>query len=209
MGRAPKKQKPKKNLRIFEEDADADPADAEGELPKDEAGRRKIKRQYEDLLGIRIESSKPHPQPRAHQQDHRRRLLHLRRVQEGLPQHRRGTRRRPRQRPQRLRHLRQDQGQGQAVRRLSRAQRLLGSRVANRLHNPLMLRDALRGSSARAGLSLSPNYCAVRPENRTRLAACGGPMNPTGWKPVPPVAPASSRWRFVGRRREAPSRSMP
>ena len=56
MGRAPKKQKPKKNLRIFEEDAD--PADAEGELPKDEAGRRKIKRQYEDLLGIRIEKLK-------------------------------------------------------------------------------------------------------------------------------------------------------
>ena len=55
MGRAPKKQKPKKGLRIFEEDdADADAAE-EGELPKDEAGRRKIKRQYEDLLGIRIE----------------------------------------------------------------------------------------------------------------------------------------------------------
>ena len=29
--------------------------DAAEELPKDEAGRRKIKRQYEDLLGIRIE----------------------------------------------------------------------------------------------------------------------------------------------------------
>ena len=27
----------------------------EEELPKDEAGRRKIKRQYEDLLGIRIQ----------------------------------------------------------------------------------------------------------------------------------------------------------
>jgi len=30
----------------------------EEELPKDEAGRRKIKRQYEDLLGIRIEKLK-------------------------------------------------------------------------------------------------------------------------------------------------------
>src|ERR1700675_848502 len=29
--------------------------DSEEELPKDEAGRRKIKRQYEDLLGIRIQ----------------------------------------------------------------------------------------------------------------------------------------------------------
>jgi hypothetical protein len=32
--------------------------DAEEELPKDEAGRRKIKRQYEELLGIRIEKLK-------------------------------------------------------------------------------------------------------------------------------------------------------
>jgi hypothetical protein len=29
--------------------------DVQEELPKDEAGRRKIKRQYEELLGIRIE----------------------------------------------------------------------------------------------------------------------------------------------------------
>jgi len=29
--------------------------DGEEELPKDEAGRRKIKRQYEELLGIRID----------------------------------------------------------------------------------------------------------------------------------------------------------
>ena len=32
--------------------------DTEEELPKDEAGRRKIKRQYEELLGIRIEKLK-------------------------------------------------------------------------------------------------------------------------------------------------------
>ena len=32
--------------------------ETEEELPKDEAGRRKIKRQYEDLLGIRIEKLK-------------------------------------------------------------------------------------------------------------------------------------------------------
>jgi len=30
-------------------------ADEDADLPKDEAGRRKIKRQYTDLLGIRIE----------------------------------------------------------------------------------------------------------------------------------------------------------
>ncbi|MBI3300622.1 MAG: hypothetical protein HYZ72_00870, partial [Deltaproteobacteria bacterium] len=31
---------------------------AEEELPKDEAGRRKIKRRYEELLGIRIDKLK-------------------------------------------------------------------------------------------------------------------------------------------------------
>src|SRR5437016_13522236 len=54
MGRRPKKEKAKKSTRIFEDDAIAE-ADEEGDLPKDEAGRRKIKRQYEDLLGIRIQ----------------------------------------------------------------------------------------------------------------------------------------------------------
>ncbi len=53
MGRTPKKEKAKKGLRIFEEEGGAEADD--GELPKDEAGRRKIKRQYEDLLGIRIQ----------------------------------------------------------------------------------------------------------------------------------------------------------
>src|SRR6266849_6397605 len=33
----------------------ADEADEDADLPKDEAGRRKIKRQYLDLLGIRLE----------------------------------------------------------------------------------------------------------------------------------------------------------
>ncbi len=42
-----------KGLRIFEDEAST--ATDDGELPKDEAGRRKIKRQYEDLLGIRLE----------------------------------------------------------------------------------------------------------------------------------------------------------
>ena len=32
--------------------------DGQEDLPKDEAGRRKIKRQYEELLGIRIEKLK-------------------------------------------------------------------------------------------------------------------------------------------------------
>ncbi len=43
-----------KPFSIFEgEDHTAD--DGQEDLPKDEAGRRKIKRQYEELLGIRIE----------------------------------------------------------------------------------------------------------------------------------------------------------
>jgi hypothetical protein len=42
-----------KGLRIFEDEAST--AADDGELPKDEAGRRKIKRQYEELLGIRLE----------------------------------------------------------------------------------------------------------------------------------------------------------
>src|SRR5579885_2970931 len=36
----------------------ADEADEDADLPKDEAGRRKIKRQYAELLGIRIEKLK-------------------------------------------------------------------------------------------------------------------------------------------------------
>ena len=43
-----------KGFTLFEgEDHQAD--DEQEELPKDEAGRRKIKRQYEELLGIRVE----------------------------------------------------------------------------------------------------------------------------------------------------------
>src|SRR5438132_3968129 len=57
MGRTPRQQKPKKGSRIFEDDAGVE-AEEEGELPRDEAGRRKIKRQYEDLLGIRVEKLK-------------------------------------------------------------------------------------------------------------------------------------------------------
>ena len=49
-----KKEKAKKGFNIFEEDEHS-AAGTEEELPKDEAGRRKIKRQYEDLLGIRIQ----------------------------------------------------------------------------------------------------------------------------------------------------------
>lgn len=56
MGRKPKREKVRKGLRIFEDDTGLDGED--GDLPKDEAGRRKIKRQYEDLLGIRVEKLK-------------------------------------------------------------------------------------------------------------------------------------------------------
>jgi hypothetical protein len=52
--KATKKEKAKKGFNIFDEEDHRDAA-AEEELPKDEAGRRKIKRQYEELLGIRIQ----------------------------------------------------------------------------------------------------------------------------------------------------------
>jgi hypothetical protein len=55
--RAKKGAAPTKATALFDdEEPPAD--DAEEELPKDEAGRRKIKRQYEELLGIRIEKLK-------------------------------------------------------------------------------------------------------------------------------------------------------
>lgn len=43
---------------VLLDDEDTSAEDTEEELPKDEAGRRKIKRQYEELLGIRIEKLK-------------------------------------------------------------------------------------------------------------------------------------------------------
>ena len=39
------------------EDEEQHGDDGQEDLPKDEAGRRKIKRQYEELLGIRIDKS--------------------------------------------------------------------------------------------------------------------------------------------------------
>lgn len=61
MARTAKKDKAtkgraKKNLKLLDPELAGDSED-EG-LPKDEAGRRKIKRQYEELLGIRIEKLK-------------------------------------------------------------------------------------------------------------------------------------------------------
>lgn len=57
MPRTSKKEKAKKNFNLFEEEERAEEA-AEEELPKDEAGRLKIKRRYEELLGIRIQKLK-------------------------------------------------------------------------------------------------------------------------------------------------------
>jgi len=58
MGRTSKKaSKTKKRLSILDEDERGDTPE-DGDLPKDEAGRRKIKRQYEDLLNIRIDKLK-------------------------------------------------------------------------------------------------------------------------------------------------------
>jgi hypothetical protein len=54
MARVRKSKSSKRDLYAgFAETAEETEEDAD--LPKDEAGRRKIKRQYQDLLGIRIE----------------------------------------------------------------------------------------------------------------------------------------------------------
>jgi hypothetical protein len=54
MARVRKPKAPKRALYAGFADA-AEISDEDADLPKDEAGRRKIKRQYQDLLGIRIE----------------------------------------------------------------------------------------------------------------------------------------------------------
>jgi hypothetical protein len=54
MGRARKSKTSKRDKYASFGDL-ADEADEDADLPKDEAGRRKIKRQYGELLGIRIE----------------------------------------------------------------------------------------------------------------------------------------------------------
>jgi hypothetical protein len=54
MGRARKSKTSKRDKYASFADM-ADEADEDADLPKDEAGRRKIKRQYGELLGIRIE----------------------------------------------------------------------------------------------------------------------------------------------------------
>jgi hypothetical protein len=54
MGRA-RKSKTSKREKYASFGDMADDADEDADLPKDEAGRRKIKRQYGELLGIRIE----------------------------------------------------------------------------------------------------------------------------------------------------------
>src|SRR5271154_3509100 len=54
MARTRKSKTAKRDL--YPNFADAvDETDEDADLPKDEAGRRKIKRQYQELLGIRIE----------------------------------------------------------------------------------------------------------------------------------------------------------
>ena len=58
MARARKSDKasgPKSKAFSIFEGEDTHTEDSQEDLPKDEAGRRKIKRQYEELLGIRIE----------------------------------------------------------------------------------------------------------------------------------------------------------
>jgi hypothetical protein len=54
MARARKSKSSKKDLYAGFSDT-ADEVEDDSDLPKDEAGRRKIKRQYAELLGIRIE----------------------------------------------------------------------------------------------------------------------------------------------------------
>ena len=56
MPRTRKKETVKKDLNPFDEEQTEEVG--EEELPKDEAGRKKIKKRYEELLGIRIEKLK-------------------------------------------------------------------------------------------------------------------------------------------------------
>jgi hypothetical protein len=58
MPRTNKKEKAKKDVNLFDDEERAEESGDEEELPKDEAGRRKIKKRYEELLGIRIEKLK-------------------------------------------------------------------------------------------------------------------------------------------------------
>lgn len=59
MARARKSKSSKPALYVgFAEQAED--AEEDADLPKDEAGRRKIKRQYQELLGIRIEKLRGH-----------------------------------------------------------------------------------------------------------------------------------------------------
>jgi hypothetical protein len=58
MPRTSKKEKVKKNVNLFEDEERGEEVGEEEELPKDEAGRRKIKKRYEELLGIRVEKLK-------------------------------------------------------------------------------------------------------------------------------------------------------
>lgn len=55
MGRAKKKGASGNGEFSLFDDADAGDADSEEDLPRDEAGRAKIKHQYVDLLGIRVQ----------------------------------------------------------------------------------------------------------------------------------------------------------
>ena len=55
MGRIKKTAKASKKDKYGSFDDLTEEADEDADLPKDEAGRRKIKRQYQDLLGIRME----------------------------------------------------------------------------------------------------------------------------------------------------------
>ena len=57
MPRTRKKETVKKSLNMFDDEERVEES-AEEELPRDEAGRRKIKKRYEELLGIRIEKLK-------------------------------------------------------------------------------------------------------------------------------------------------------
>ena len=55
MGRAKKKGASSNGEFSLFDESDAADADAEEDLPRDEAGRAKIKHQYVDLLGIRVQ----------------------------------------------------------------------------------------------------------------------------------------------------------
>ena len=107
MGRARKSKTSKRDKYASFGDM-ADEADEDADLPKDEAGRRKIKRQYGELLGIRIEKLRGRILNRERINKTIEGIYFIcARMHEGVPLARRRPHRRSRQSEQHVRRMRQ------------------------------------------------------------------------------------------------------